>query len=83
MKNKPIFLVVVATKKNIVVNTEVQTGSCVKYSILGDYWIYFSCILSGYLKIIINTKFLQYLPKLPQQQDKKTKYGNENLQRAS
>ena len=35
MKNKPIFLVVVATKK-VVVNTEVQNGYCVKYSILGD-----------------------------------------------
>ena len=38
-------------------------------------------ILSGYLKIIINTEcYLQHLPELPQQPDKKTKHGNENLQ---
>ena len=30
MKNKPIFLVVVATKKSMIVNTEVQNGYCVK-----------------------------------------------------
>ena len=43
----------------------------------------FSYILSGYLKIIINTEYyLQYLPKLPQQPDKKTKHGNRHLQRA-
>ena len=33
--------------------------------------------------MIINTECLQYLPELPQQPDKKTKHGNENLQRAS
>ena len=27
--------------------------------------------------------YLQYLPELPLQPDKKTKYGNENLERAS
>ena len=45
----------------------------------------FSYILSGYIKIIINTEFyLQYLPELPQQPNKnKTKHGNENFQRAS
>ena len=45
----------------------------------------FSYILSGYLKIIINTEcYLQYLPELPQQPNKnKTKHGNENFQRAS
>ena len=67
----------------MIVNTEVQNGSCVKYNILGDYWLTFSYILSGYLKIIINTECLQYLPELPQQLDKKTKHDNENLQRAS
>ena len=35
LKNKQIFLVVVAMK-SMVVNTEVQNGYCVKYSILGD-----------------------------------------------
>ena len=29
MKNKPIFLVVVATKKSMVINTEVQNGYCI------------------------------------------------------
>ena len=45
----------------------------------------FSYVLSGSLKIIINTEcYLQYLPELPQQPDKnKTKHGNENFQRAS
>ena len=44
----------------------------------------FSYILSGYIKIIINTEcYLQYLPELPQQPNKNKKYGNENFQRAS
>ena len=48
-------------------------------------WLTFSYILPGYLKLIINTEcYFQYLPELPQQPDKKkTKHGNENLQRAS
>ena len=33
--------------------------------------------------MIINTECLQYLPELPQQPDKKTKHGNENLKRPS
>ena len=46
-------------------------------------WLTFSYILSGYLKRIINTEcYLQYLPELPQQPDKKTKHGNRHLQRA-
>ena len=48
LKNKPIFLVVVATLHN---------EYCVKYSILGDNDLYiketFSYILAGYLKTII------------------------------
>ena len=37
LKNKPILLVVVSGhEKSMVVNTEVQNGYCVKYSILGD-----------------------------------------------
>ena len=44
----------------MVVNTEVQTGSCIRYNILGDYWLIFSYILSGYLRVIINTECLQY-----------------------
>ena len=44
----------------------------------------FSYILSGYIKIIINTEcYLQYLPELPQQPNKNKKHGNENFQRAS
>ena len=44
----------------------------------------FSYILSGYLKIIINTEcYLQYLHELTQQSDKKTKHGNEKLRRVS
>ena len=44
----------------------------------------FSYILSGYLKIIINTEcYLQYLSELPLRPDKKTKHGNENVQTAS
>ena len=35
LKNKPISFVVTATK-SIFVNTEVQNGYCVKYSILVD-----------------------------------------------
>ena len=47
-------------------------------------WLTFSYILSGYLKRIINTEcYLQYLPELPQQPDKKTKHGNEKLHRVS
>ena len=39
----------------MVVNTEVQSGPCVKYSILGDKGLTFSYILSGHLKILKNT----------------------------
>ena len=43
----------------------------------------FSYILSGYLKIIINTEcYFQYLPELSLQPDEKVKHGN-SLQRAS
>ena len=43
----------------------------------------FSYILSGYLKIIINTEcYFQYLSELSLQPDKKAKHGK-NLQRAS
>ena len=44
----------------------------------------FSYILSGYIKIIINTEcYLQYLPELPQPPNENKKHGNENFQRAS
>ena len=44
----------------------------------------FRYILSGYIKIIINTEcYLLFLPELPQQPNKnRTKYGNENFPRA-
>ena len=41
-------------------------------------WLTDSYILYGYLKITINTEYyLQYLPELREQPDKKTKHGNE------
>ena len=55
----------------MVANTEMQKWPWVKYSILGDQWLTFSYILTGYLKIIINTECLQYLPEVSQQSDKK------------
>ena len=37
LKNKPIYILGSSDHENsIVVNTEVQNGYCVKYSILGD-----------------------------------------------
>ena len=42
-------------KKKMFVNTAVQSGPCVKCSILGEKGLTFSYILSGYLKIFKNT----------------------------
>ena len=54
----------------MVVNSEVQNGSCVTYSIFGDMFD-FQVYFIWYLKIITNTE--SYLPELPQQPDKKNK----------
>ena len=80
MENKPIFVVSVVMKKNMIVNAEVQSLSCVTYNIVGD-----SYVLSGYLKIIINTECLQYLTNwiTTAARQQKAKDGNEHLRRAS
>ena len=36
MENKPIFVVSVVMEKNMIVNAEVQSLSCVTYNIVGD-----------------------------------------------
>ena len=83
LKNKPILLVVVATKKYGCQYWSAKWVLC-KVQYFRRQWLTFSYILSGYLKIIINTEcYLQYLHELTQQSDKKTKHGNEKLRRVS
>ena len=65
----------------MVVNTEVQNRSCVKYiQYFRRQRLTFSYILSGYINIIINTEcYLQNVTELPQQPNKNKKHGNETF----
>ena len=75
MKNKPIFLVLVATKKSMVINTEVQNGYC----IIG-FQLYFIWISKNNHKYCMLFAVFTWTTTTARQ---KTKNGNENLQRAS